>query len=156
MRTKQNDSKERGKMNDELPTNDPFDRLEASRQRREARRAAFGTSSRGSTWVTGLIMILLGVAFLMRTTGTFNFPLNNWWALFILIPAVGAFDTAIRIYRHTENQLTAPAGGSLLVGLVLTFVAASFLFDLNWSFFGPVILILTGIGIVAITMLGRE
>jgi hypothetical protein len=101
-------------------------------------------------------MIMLGVAFLMRTTGNFDFPVNNWWALFILIPAVGAFDTVIRMYRNANNQLTAPAGGSLIVGLVLTFVTASFLFNLNWSLFGPVILILAGIGILATAMLGRD
>ena len=101
-------------------------------------------------------MILLGVAFLMRTTGNFDFPLSNWWALFILIPAVGAFDTALRIYRNSNNQLTAPAGRSLIVGLVLTFVTASFLFNLNWSLFGPVILILAGIGILAAAMLGKN
>lgn len=143
-------------MNDQLPTNGPLDRYEARRQRREARRAALGIPSRGSSWIAGLIMILLGVAFLIRTTGNFDFPLNNWWALFILIPAVGAFDTAIRMYRNSNNQLTAPAGGSLLVGLVLTFVTASFLFNLNWSLFGPVILILAGIGILATAMLGRD
>jgi hypothetical protein len=131
-------------MNDQLPTNAPLDRYEARRQRR------------GSTWVAGLIMIMLGVAFLMRTTGNFDFPVNNWWALFILIPAVGAFDTVIRMYRNANNQLTAPAGGSLIVGLVLTFVTASFLFNLNWSLFGPVILILAGIGILATAMLGRD
>jgi uncharacterized membrane protein len=140
-------------MNDQLPTNEPFDRHAARMQRREARRAALGTPSRGSTWITGLIMILLGVAFLLRTTGTFDFPLNNWWALFILIPAIGAFDTALRIYRNSNNQLTAPAGGSLIVGLVLTFVTASFLFNLNWDIFGPVILILAGIGILAVAIL---
>ena len=101
-------------------------------------------------------MMLLGVAFLLRTTGNFNFPLDNWWALFILIPAIGAFDTALRIYRNSNNQLTAPAGGSLIVGLVLMFVTASFLFNLNWDLFGPVILILTGIGIRAVAMVGRE
>jgi uncharacterized membrane protein len=143
-------------MNDQLPTNEPFDRHEARRQRREARRAMLGTPSRGSTWVTGLIMILLGVAFLMRTTGNFDFPLNNWWALFILIPAIGAFDTAIRMYSHSDNQLTAPALGSLLVGLVLTFVTVSFLFNLNWNLFGPIILILAGVGILAVAMIGRE
>ena len=99
---------------------------------------------------------MLGVAFLMRTTRNFDFPVNNWWALFILIPAVGAFDTAIRMYRNANNQLNAPAGGSLIVGLVLTFVTASFLFNLNWSLFGPVILILAGIGILATAMLGRD
>ena len=134
-------------MNEQLPTNEPFDRQAARKQRREARRATLSTPSRGSTWVIGLIMILLGVAFLLRTTGTFDVPLNNWWALFILIPAVGAFDTALRIYHNSNNQLTAPGGGSLIVGLVLTFVTASFLFNLNWDIFGPIILILAGIGI---------
>ncbi len=143
-------------MNDQLPTNEPFDRHEARRQRREARRAALGDPSRGSTWVTGFILILLGLAFLLRTTGNFNFPLNNWWALFILIPAVGAFDTALRMYRNADNQLTGPALGSLLVGLVLTFVTASFLFNLNWSLFGPIILILAGIGILAVAMVGKS
>ena len=143
-------------MNDQLPTNEPFDRQEIRRQRQEARRAALGTPSHSSTWVTGLILILLGVAFLIRTTGNFNFPLNNWWALFILIPAIGALDTALRIYRNSDNQLTAPAGGSLLVGLVLMFVTASFLFNLNWDIFGPAVLILAGIGILAVAMLRKE
>jgi hypothetical protein len=143
-------------MNDQLPTNEPFDRHEARRQRREARRAALGDPSRSSTWVAGLIMILVGVAFLLRTTGSFNFPLNNWWALFILIPAVGAFDTAIRMYRNADNRLTAPAAGSLLVGLVLTFITVLFLFNLSWSLFGPIILILAGIGILAVAVVGKE
>jgi hypothetical protein len=143
-------------MNDQLPTNEPFDRHEARRQRREAHRAALGDPSRGSTRVAGLIMILLGVAFLLRTTGNFNFPLDHWWALFILIPAVGAFDTAIRMYRNSDNQLTAPAAGSLLVGLVLTFVTVLFLFNLSWSLFGPIILILAGIGILAVAMVGKN
>jgi hypothetical protein len=98
-------------------------------------------------------MILLGVVFLLRTTGNFNFPFDNWWALFILIPAIGSFETAIRMYRIANNQLTASAAGSLLVGLVLTFVTVLFLFNLSWSLFGPIILILAGIGILAVAML---
>jgi hypothetical protein len=143
-------------MNDQFSSNEPFDRLDARRQRREARRAALGTPSSGSTWVAGLIMILLGVAFLLRTTGNSIFPLDNWWALFILIPAIGAFDSAIRLYRNADNQITGPALGSLLVGLVLTFVTASFLFNLNWSLFGPILLILAGVGILAVAMVRRE
>lgn len=96
----------------------------------------------------GIILILLGAVFLMRNTGIYNLPLNNWWALFILIPAIGAFDTALQTYRNAGNQLTAAAGGSLLVGLVLTFVTIMFLFDLSWTFFGPILIILVGIGIL--------
>lgn len=134
----------------------PFDRYEARRQRREARRAALGTPSRSSTWIAGLLLILLGAAFLLRDTGTFDIPLKNWWALFILIPAIGAFDTAVRMYNSADHQLTGPARGSLLVGLVLTFITISFLFNLNMTIFGPVIIILTGIALLAGTLFGKN
>lgn len=147
-------------MNDQSPIheNQPeaLDRYEARRQRRDARRAAWGDPSRTGTWVTGLILIVLGAAFLLRTTGIFDLPLKNWWALFILIPAVGAFDTAIRIYRSADNRLTAPARGSLLVGLVLTFVTISFLFNLDMAIFGPVMIILVGIALLAGNLFTNE
>ena len=134
-------------MNDQssIPDPEPIDRHAARTQRREERLA---DPSRAGGWVAGLVLIVLGAMFLMRNTGSFDFPLQNWWALFILIPAVGAFDTAFRTYRAAGNQLTAPARGSLLVGLVLTFVSAMFLFNISWTFFGPVLIILVGIAII--------
>ena len=126
-------------MNDQ--SSEPIDR----QQRRDE---PLADPSRTGGWVAGLVLIVLGVLFLLRNTGTFDFPLQNWWALFILIPAVGALDSGFRTYRAAGNQLTAPARGSLLVGLVLTFVAAMFLFDISWTFFGPVLIILVGIGIL--------
>jgi uncharacterized membrane protein len=134
-------------MNEQSPINEPepLDRHEARQQRREQRLA---DPSRGGTWIAGLILIILGSLFLMRNTGNFDFPLRNWWALFILIPAVGAFDTALRTYRHAGNQLTAVARSSLLIGTVLTFVTIMFLFDISWTFFGPILIILVGIAIL--------
>src|SRR5512139_253999 len=117
-------------MNEQSPMNDPLDRREARRQRREARLA---DPSRPAAWVAGVILIFLGTLFLLNNTGTFEFPLKNWWALFILIPAIGSFESALRMYRNAGNQLTAPAQGSLLVGLVLSFVTVIFLFGLNMS-----------------------
>jgi peptidoglycan/LPS O-acetylase OafA/YrhL len=136
-------------MNDQTPLNDnqpePLDRHEVRRQRRAERLA---DPSRGGTWIAGIILIFLGAMFLMRNTGMYNFPLNNWWALFILIPAFGALGTALRSYQNAGNQLTAAAGGSLLVGLVLIFVTLMFVFDMSWTFFGPILIILVGIGIL--------
>lgn len=143
-------------MNEQTPINDPepLDHREARRQRREQRLA---DPSRGGSWIAGLILILLGGMFLMRNMGNFNFPLQNWWALFILIPAVGAFDTAWRTYRHAGNRITAPAGGSFLVGTILTLVTIIFLFNVSWTYFGPALIILAGIGILFNSMLaGRE
>lgn len=135
-------------MNDQSPLPEPLDHREARQQRREARRAAFGAPSRGSSWIAGLILILLGAAFLLRNAGYSDFPLKNWWALFILIPAIGALDSALRLYRSAGNQLNRQARSALLVGLVLTFVTVMFLFDLSWTFFGPLLLILVGIALV--------
>jgi hypothetical protein len=128
-----------------IPQPEPLDRREARRQRRAERLA---DPSRGGAWVAGLILIVLGTMFLMRNTGTFNIPLKNWWALFILIPAIGAFDTALRMYRGAGNGLDRTARSSLLVGVVLTFVTAMFLFDISWTLFGPVLIILVGIGLI--------
>jgi len=144
-------------MNDQSPIQDdqpePLDHREARRQHRQERLA---DPSRRGDWVAGLVLILLGVMFLLRNTGIFDISLKNWWALFILIPAIGALDRAVRMFRHAGNRLTAPARGSLLVGLVLLFVTGMFLFDISWTFFGPILLILVGIGIIVTYMTGNR
>lgn len=134
-------------MNDQTPLqeNEPLSRREARQQRREERLA---DPSRPGSWVIGLILIILGSMFLFRNTGTFYMPLNNWWALFILIPAVGAFDTAFRTYRDAGNQFTPAARSSLLIGTVLSLVTIMFLFDLSWTYFGPILIILVGMGLI--------
>jgi hypothetical protein len=134
----------------------PFDRREAIRQRRLARRALIGDPARSSTWIAGLILILLGAAYLLQNLGITTSLLKNWWALFILLPAIGAFETTLRIYRNAGNHLTAPASGSLLVALVLTIVTIFLLFDLDWAIFGPVLIILAGIGILIKTLTPRD
>jgi hypothetical protein len=129
------------------PRPEPFDRRAVRQQRREARREFLGAPSTGSALVAGSILILLGAAFLLQNFGAFVIPLQNWWALFFMVPAVGAFDTAWRSYRQ-ENRMTAAARGSLLIGSILTLVTAIYLFQLNWAIFGPVLIILTGLGLL--------
>jgi hypothetical protein len=142
-------------MNEHPPTNEsqPTDRHEARRQRRAERLA---DPSRGGGWVAGLILIVLGGLFLLRNAGMFDIPLKNWWSLFILLPAIGSLDTAIRLYRSAGNRLTPPASGSLLVSMVLMLVTAVFLFELSWSYFGPILIILTGLGILVTYTFGTR
>ena len=137
-------------MNEQSSANQPFNRREARRQRRSER---LGDPSSVGTDVLGLILILLGGAFLLQNLGIFSISFTNCWALFILLPAIGSFQGGWRIYQQAGNRITAPASASLLVGLVLLMVTAVFLFNLNWSLFGPALLILGGIGtlLVAIT-----
>jgi len=143
-------------MNDQPPVepvSEPLSRRDARQQRREARHASTG----GLTWVAGLLLVLLGLAFLMDNLGTFSIPMDNWWALFVLIPALGAFDKAWQSYRQAGNQLTSVVGGSLLAGFVLLVVTAVLLFNLNWSIFGPILIILVGVGVIVnFLLLGKD
>jgi len=140
--------KKEEKMNEQFQDNEPLDRQEARRQRREERRELGG-----STWIAGVILVVLGGIFLVRNTGILNFSFTNWWALFILIPALGSLDKAFRAYRNAGNQLTTLARNSFFVGLFLTFLCASFLFSFNWSLFGPILLILLGAGVLVKAMI---
>jgi hypothetical protein len=76
-----------------------------------------------------------------------SFSLENWWALFILIPAVAAFANSWRVYQSSK-RLSAPARASLIGGILLTMIAAMFLFDLNWTVLGPVLIVLAGLGLL--------
>lgn len=94
-------------------------------------------------WVPGLVLIGMGAFFLLRNFT--DFELNNWWALFILIPAFGSLGKFMSDYRRT-GRIGGEARGALIGGLILLFVAAIFLFGLNWSTVWPVFLIIAGLG----------
>ena len=107
--------------------------------RREERRARHGSS--GTPWVGGVILILLGVILLLQNFTQFH--LNNWWALFILLPAFGSFATAWN--RRVR--------GALISGGVLLLVTAAFLFNLNWGLVLPILLIVWGVTLLLNSLL---
>lgn len=143
-------------MNNQIQNNQPFNRRDARRQRRADRRASLGAPTSSGTLVLGVILIVLGGAFLMQNMGTFIFPWKNWGALFILIPAIGALERAYRFYRNADNQLTTQAGGALLVGFVLIVVTVLILFELSWTYFGPILVIMVGFGILVNAMFSKR
>ena len=120
----------------------PFEARDIGRrERREMRGGA-------SPWLGGVILIVLGLIFLAQNLHIATF--TNWWAIFILIPAVGAFNTAWRRYQAAGGRLTSDATGSLIGGLVLTVVALAFLFNLglNAGLFWPLLLIIGGLALL--------
>ena len=131
----------------------PSDHREARRQRREQRLA---DPSRGGNWVVGLILIVLGGMFLMRSTGILDISLENWWALFILIPAIGAISASWRMFCEAGSCLTNAARSSLLVGLVLTFITFMLLFEISWTYVGPILIIVVGIAIILNYVIGSQ
>lgn len=147
-------------MTENVPSQSPMDQPAAGAEyrapwqdretRREERRARRAEGS--NPWILGAILIALGILFMAQNLNvlTVNF---NWWALFILIPAFGAFASAWRQYQ-LAGAWNAGARGSLIGGTVLTLVAATFMFNLSWGVVVPIFLILIGVGSL-MTGLGR-
>jgi hypothetical protein len=98
--------------------------------------------SGSANWVPGIILIAIGVIFLF--TNLTGFHLDNWWALFIMIPAVKNFGSAWGSYQR-HGRLTKSARGSITGGMILTLIASAFLFNLNWGLVWPFFLIIGGV-----------
>ncbi|MFQ5398335.1 MAG: hypothetical protein ACE5E7_01930 [Anaerolineae bacterium] len=102
----------------------------------------FSSEQRHSNWIVGVVLIIIGVVFLF--SNLVDFSLNNWWALFILIPAVHNFGNAWNSYRR-HGRLSHSARSSLTGGLFITLVASAFLFSLDWGLIWPWFLIIGGL-----------
>lgn len=91
----------------------------------------------------GLVLIAIGSIFLFNNLTGFSF--DNWWVIFIVIPAVvnlgKAGGSLVRNGRFTKH-----AHGHLIGGLFLTLIASIFLFELDWGMMWPAFLIIGGFG----------
>lgn len=96
----------------------------------------------GKSWIPGLVLIAVGLVFLLNNFTSFH--LDNWWALFILIPAFGSLGNFMRAYRKDE-RMSDEARGSLIGSAFLFFIAAIFLFGWSWGTVWPVFLIIAGL-----------
>jgi drug/metabolite transporter (DMT)-like permease len=96
------------------------------------------------TWVLGLALIVVGAVLLAQQL--IGLRLVNWWALILLIPAFGAFESAVRRYHKRGTAFSGSVTGSFVTGLSLLAVTVIFLFGLDWSTIWPIFIILAGIG----------
>jgi F0F1-type ATP synthase assembly protein I len=62
-----------------------------------------------------------------------------------MIPAIGSFGSAWNAYHDHGNQFSSQVMGSLIGGIIFTFITTIFLFNLNWSYMWPILLIVVGL-----------
>lgn len=105
-----------------------------------------GPSRQRPAWIAGGVLILIGIVFIIRNVSGLYF--TNWWALFILIPALGSLVTAYQMFERNERRFTAASRGPLIGGIVLLAVTAVFLFNVDWGKVWPLFIILIGLGIL--------
>ncbi len=101
----------------------------------------------------GIILILLGLIFLLQQFG--HFSLRNWWALFILIPALASLWSAFALLTRS-GRFNEAVRGSLFGGLMILTVALIFLLELSWAVFWPLFVILPGLSMLFTAWPGEE
>jgi hypothetical protein len=94
----------------------------------------------------GLVLIAVGGVFLLQNAGL-PVLVGNWWALFILIPAMAAFAAAWSLYRQS-GRLTPGVVGLITGGLVPLTVALIFLFNFDFGYAWPLLLVVLGGGML--------
>ena len=108
----------------------------------------WGTSS--NLWI-GLAFIGGRALVLLNQSGLVSIEFN-WWALFILFPAVGSFSNAYNRYRATNNLFEMGVMMPALIGLIMLGLMFNLLsgngWNFNWSLLFPVMLIIIGLGMI--------
>lgn len=127
-------------MDDEVKELKDDEQAQASQRRRRRDR------SEGNNWIVGVVFIALGLLFLLSNVLDVSF-VTNWWAVFILIPALYSLNGAWQSYRE-HGRLTAKGRSSLVGGLLVLTVALIFLLSLDWGIVWPVFIIIIGLGIL--------
>ena len=95
----------------------------------------------------GLGIMYLGAGFLGKNLGWFSpqvyFGPYEWWAVAIIIPAVGAFLDAL-IVAVRNQSINGSVIGLVFFGLLAGATGAVAFLGLNWNLLGPILLILVG------------
>lgn len=112
-----------------------------------ARHRRYSYGAVDGSWLPGIILIALGAIFLAENY--FGTTLRNWWALFILIPAMSTLSVAYGRWRDGDANA---ATGPFIVGLGFVALTVAFLLDLPIGQLWPIALIIVGIGL----LLGRR
>ena len=142
--------------NEELAPGTPFHSAEAGGDQRDQRQADRRVrlqdrierrGRRHFGWLWGGVLIVLGAELLLENMG-FAFA-DNWWALFILIPAFTSFAAAWDQYQD-QRRLTRGAAGSLVSGLLFTILALVFFFSIDFGILWPALLILAGLALLSV------
>src|SRR4029079_14163551 len=92
----------------------------------------------------GLLLIIAGTPFLGAAQ---FFHRENWWAVFILLPAVRLLGAAAMAVGLARGAFTLWARLALSAGLVVLAVALMFMLQLDWGIAWPVMVIVPGLAL---------
>ncbi len=100
---------------------------------------------KGNSWVVAIVLIVVGLGLLLSNFTGFSF--DNWWALFMFIPALTMLKNVWADYQD-NGRLTSKSTGPLIGGLAILVMMVIFLFNLSWSGLWPLAFIFGGIAVL--------
>jgi hypothetical protein len=122
---------------------------ESRMDRIEARRGG-----RRNTWIFGAVLAAAGVILLIQNTT--HLDLYNWEPLLLLIPAVALLVRGVNQLQVSEGKLTSHARGSLIASFVFFVITAVLFFNLDTNIYGPILLVIIGLALVANSVMPKD
>lgn len=95
---------------------------------------------------TAVMLISLGGLLILRDFTMVGF--RNWWALFILLGTLGCYWSAYAAYR-AAGRVNWGVITLIYSGIFPLAVAVIFLFEMSWSIWWPLFVLLPGLGLLA-------
>lgn len=102
----------------------------------------------GVTQWGGLSLVLLGG--LLFLLSVLNVSLENWWALFILMPALAMFGGGWVLPRNENGRFSIASRFFFALSLVILVVAGMFLLNMDWSIWWPLMIITPGLSLLLV------
>jgi hypothetical protein len=88
-----------------------------------------------------LALIGMGVVFLLQQNNLLQ--LDNWWALFILVP--GGISLVYGLVAYRGGKRDHQTRGSITAGTLMMVIGLIFVLELDWGRIWPVFLIIPGV-----------
>jgi hypothetical protein len=96
-------------------------------------------------WILGFIFIIGGVILIAQQLGWLG-ARYNWWALFIMVPALASLGGGFSELQ-SSGKFGAAVRAGLGGGLILMTLSLVFLFGLDWSVWWPLMVLVAGVAI---------
>ncbi len=99
-----------------------------------------------------LVLIAVGTLYLLQQAKILP-SLTNWWALFLLLPALGMISAGIGAFQQNGHEWTRVVVLPFLGGLLMVGLTAVFFFGLSLGWLWGLFLIAGGLLMIAMPML---
>ena len=102
---------------------------------------------RSDSWAAGVFLVAFGALWILHNAGAITVG-HAFWAILVFLAAVVAAAFGVVRWSTGEADEQRAAAGFALAAVLLALVAGVLWFDLNWSTWWPIFVVVPGIGLL--------